>query len=451
NQYLPFLIAGVAGLSLLWYFGKPAILLTILSLFILTRGDLGEAIRWSIIFAGVASIIYLNFHEKLKSPDLKIPVPKPLLYLTLFLTLFTFISATLSLNPTAGYIAGAKQFFFLFVIYLLYRLCNSDKIMFTYLGVMVISAVVISGGVILDLFSMTISSLAANQGPLRVMGSFGSTNAQAAVLSTALVLIPAFFHILSEKHKVLRFSVIPVFLFIASGLIFYNSRAAILLLISGLSLYFVILKPAYITRILAASVILLLVILFVKPVNDLVVFFFRVEHLLNIRDHLWAISADLIKEFPVFGTGPEQFKEHSYKYMPVMLGSYEEGKIKFLFQVSNPAGLSHNFLLFKWTELGIPGLISALSLYGIFGYYSIKTLIQTKMLRNYYFYIAASTVAIGTGFFVRSIFESINLLTYGWFMVDTPFWLIFIVLIYIYNKTGENSSEFSSKESSDIS
>jgi O-antigen ligase len=73
------------------------------------------------------------------------------------------------------------------------------------------------------------------------------------------------------------------------------------------------------------------------------------------------MSIDIIRDNIVFGTGPGQFKNFMYKHIPVMLGSWEESQIAWIYKNAG-LGESHNFFLFRTAELGIFGFVGALCL-----------------------------------------------------------------------------------------
>ena len=57
-----------------------------------------------------------------------------------------------------------------------------------------------------------------------------------------------------------------------------------------------------------------------------------------------------------------------------------------------------------------------------------------KGLSNEYYWLTVGITAAGIGLFIRGFFEWGNLISYGTLGTDLPFWLIFIILIYLYQK-----------------
>ena len=70
------------------------------------------------------------------------------------------------------------------------------------------------------------------------------------------------------------------------------------------------------------------------------------------------MSIGIITDNPIWGTGPGQFKYFMYNHIPVMLGSWEENQITWIFKNAG-LGESHNFFLFKTAESGVFGLLGA--------------------------------------------------------------------------------------------
>ena len=51
-----------------------------------------------------------------------------------------------------------------------------------------------------------------------------------------------------------------------------------------------------------------------------------------------------------------------------------------------------------------------------------------------YFIISTAITGIGIGMFFRAFIEVTGILSYGYLTLDLPFWLVFIILISIYQK-----------------
>ena len=155
---------------------------------------------------------------------------------------------------------------------------------------------------------------------------------------------------------------------------------------------------------------------------------------INTRDIYWELGLEIIQDHPVFGVGTDQYEKYFYSYAPSSIYKYFE----------SGAGISgkphpHNFFLFYTAENGILGLITSISFYILFLYFAINTMKRTKK-KNYDYYILSVVITgIGIGVFFRSFLEITGYLTYGYITTDLPFWLVFGILISIYQKFQKNN------------
>ena len=144
---------------------------------------------------------------------------------------------------------------------------------------------------------------------------------------------------------------------------------------------------------------------------------------------------NIIKDNPILGAGPAATKYEMYKELPFMLGSAAEQYISVhINQIE--FGHAHNFYLFFLADMGIPGLITALFLPYVFISLSVKTIRKFKNINNEYYWLTMGITAAGIGLFIRGLFEWGNLISYGTLESDLPFWIIFIILIYLYQISG---------------
>jgi O-antigen ligase len=98
----------------------------------------------------------------------------------------------------------------------------------------------------------------------------------------------------------------------------------------------------------------------------------------------------------------------------------------------------HNLFLHYWSENGIIGFLLSISLFLLFFYYSFKTIKLSKEKNKEYYIVTLAITGIGIGLLFRAFFEVTGLLYYGFITTDLPFWLVFGILIYIYQKLISN-------------
>ena len=234
----------------------------------------------------------------------------------------------------------------------------------------------------------------------------------------------------SFKERIKKLSIFFLVCIYSLGLIITNSRAAILsTAISSLVLIYFYNRKIFFSIIV--TFIVLIPLLFVNPINKYIDIYFRVDRLTTGRNLIWEIVSNIVKDNSVFGAGPAATKFEMYRYMPFMLGSAAEKYISLhIDQIE--FGHAHNFYLFFLTDLGIPGFITSLFLPYAFISLGLKTIKKFKNIHIEYYWLSMGITAAGIGLFIRGFFEWGNLISYGTLESDLPFWLIFIILIYLY-------------------
>ena len=251
------------------------------------------------------------------------------------------------------------------------------------------------------------------------------------------ISVPLSILILSDEEE-LNYKKLFIYLFLivtAISLIITNSRSAFLGIFVACSII-LFSKNRRIFFIVCCVLIATTAFLFINPYTEKIIeIYFRLDRITNLRDYLWRISIDSISDNLLFGVGPANFKESLYTYLPVQLGSFIEHKIRLLYDIAG-GGYSHNFVLYRTTELGLLGFSGALWIYWIY----IKNLIilrgNTKVsliLTNEFTIFTSIFIAI----FLRSLFESIGIFSNGWISRDLPYWLLVIYLIKINQKNKD--------------
>ena len=181
----------------------------------------------------------------------------------------------------------------------------------------------------------------------------------------------------------------------------------------------------YLAGALLASAILIII---VPVLNKYFGIYFRVERIFeNTRYQIWQMSFDIIIHNFLTGVGPDLFWTKIYTYLPVMLGSFEEHQIWWA-----RSGAAHNFFLYKFAEMGILGLASAVYLFVIYFKMSFKAERMTKAVDKDYFYLSVAISGTGLGLLGRSLLEATSLISNGWITRDLPFWIVMITLAYLY-------------------
>ncbi len=94
------------------------------------------------------------------------------------------------------------------------------------------------------------------------------------------------------------------------------------------------------------------------------------------RIHRWIVAWELFKQEPVKGIGPNTFAEeyHALKNSSILFSNIKKSEVAY-------AGI-HNEYLTALTEMGIPGLILIVSIYGLTLYYPFRYAFSAKEKRD---------------------------------------------------------------------
>jgi O-antigen ligase len=141
------------------------------------------------------------------------------------------------------------------------------------------------------------------------------------------------------------------------------------------------------------------------------------------------MGLDVIYDYPFFGVGPDLFDKYFFVYAPSRLISTIDFEV---IKLGRPH--PHNFFLYFFAENGILGLLTAVSFFVVFFFFAIKSMKLTRNVNKDYFVLSTVITGIGIGIFIKSFLEVNGYLGYGYLTLDLPFWLMFVIIIYIYQK-----------------
>lgn len=445
NYLLIGIAAIVISLLILLYGERFLIGLIIVSLLSIVS-DFGSTIR---LFVQIIDFSLLGFlfikHYGLNIAEYP-KVPKPILY---FLVLYYFsmiITSILSQYFFAGILMIGRQTIFFIIAYIFYALIKELKDVKTYIVALIVVASILALGSIYDFI------LSGNKlidlvfvGRYRATGFISNQSKTTAffILTLPLVLTFAYSKIYEDK----KYLLLSIAALLIIGLILIISRAAILSVVVSLLVISHQLNKKYFKKIVISTLIIILIFLLFDQLNEIVSTFFRIKTGLSQRDYFWALSYNIIKDNLMWGIGPGSYKYLEFNYVPVLLNSWPGHVIIDLNIATNGENGSHNIFLKFASDMGILGIITIFYFMWIFLKISIsnykKTIYGDKRLFLTNLVISA---ALGS-MFIRCIFDSIGILTYGIIVSDLPFWLMFSILIFFYQKPKEyfNSEETSGK------
>ena len=421
------------GIFIWFLFGSKDLIipLIIMSLLVITS-DISESLRIVINLLGYFILIYLFIHEYGLDFSKYPKVPNVVILFVIFTILSLTFSTLFSSYFSLGIIEILRQAVFFILIYIIYSFIKGEKEIYLYLNALVLSGTII-GILILDsfiknsdIFILETKGLTHEGGYINNVAAAGGIFAISISINLAYLFLPKF---KKTKYKLLLITTLVIQIM---ALLVTNSRAAFLAtFVSGIYILFKLNKKAL--KILSASFIstgFLILVIFPKIV-DIISTFLRFNRVFeNLRYILWDIAFGIIKDNPIFGIGPGTFKYYMYKYLPVQLGSWNERSIYFVYKEAG-TGHAHNFWLYRFSELGIFGFIGAVALPVIFFYLIFKL---GKYIKNKYEYTVIIVAITGSilGLLYRSMFESTGFLTNGWITRDLPFWVIFLIVIFLF-------------------
>jgi len=431
GDYLIILLPLILFLILSFSFGeKFIVVLIVVSLFTLV-GDISRTLR-NIVYVIDFSLLGYFFLRKYGLNFNAYPrIPKSLqLFLALYFSVM-IVSSLMSDYPFASIGILGNQIALFVIAYVFYSLISNLKdIKLIFSSIYLVGIILVSSSLIalsngdvslLDIFS-----------PNRPRVSAIITNIEAST-NFYVVAFPLLVSTLLLKNtfseKKLEYFLLIYF---AIGLVLTMSRSALIGITFSTAVIFFILKRRRFYQLLSGITVLVLMFVFVQPLNDLLSTFLRIESGMSARDYIWKMSIDMIKDHVIFGVGPGAYKYEMFNYFPYMLNDWWGRLFIYFNEVTGGANLSHNFFLTFFTDMGILGLFTAIILPIVYLRIGIKTLRKYKndLPERYYFIVGL--FAAGSSIIVRNFLNSIGLLYVGGIQTDLPFWLIFGSLVFFY-------------------
>jgi len=125
-----------------------------------------------------------------------------------------------------------------------------------------------------------------------------------------------------------------------------------------------------------------------------------------------------------------------------MLNDYFGKVFIFFSEASHGDNLAHNIFLVFFSDMGILGLATIITLPVIYIQIGIRTIHKYKNGTIELYYLIIGLFAAGTSVIFRNIFNSIGLIYIGGIFTDLPFWLVFSSLIYFYRMPIPNRAVY---------
>ncbi len=433
---LPYMWIGIVILLALIAFmilGDKYLVPLFIIAYLVVTSDISENLRVVVNIGGFIILSHKFINEYGFDFAIYKRVPKTVRHLIAYIMLSMVASSIFSEQIFISLIEVLRLTAFFFLMYIFYVFLRDSKDVIIYLNSLVKAGIILSLAIIIFFLSSNEKILTLEaQGLIHEGGYLKNVAAAGGIFAVTIPFNLAAFYLERFNVNKIKIALACALILQTTALLLTNSRAAFLALF--ISTVFLLLKfnKALFKKIIysIAGLFVLIVLSFPKIIGIISAFIRAGRILENTRYYLWDIAFGIIKDNPVFGCGPGMFKYNIYKYLPVMLGSWDESQINRVYREAG-AGHAHNFLLYRTSEGGLLGLIVAVALIALFFYLSQKVLNRVKHDRDWLI-ILTTIIASGLGLVVRSLFESTGLLTNGWITRDLPFWILFIIVIFLY-------------------
>lgn len=411
---------------------KNIILFFILSLLVVSS-DISETLRIVLNTSALIIFIYIFIKNHGLQINLYPILPKVISGYIFFTIVIMIFSSLFSDNILIGFTETIRQIIFFVLWYILFTNLNEESDVYNYSYLLITAGVIVALIIIYSFINSDISIyLLKTKGIIHEGGNFKNVTAAGGIFAVTIPLSLVMLLLYYNENKNITYLFYLILFIQLLGLFMTNSRSGLIAVFTSSSIILFILKKETFKKfILSVTLFLIFFYIILHSVSELFSIYFRTDRVFeNTRYYLWNMSGRIIADNPVWGTGPGQFKNFMYNYIPVMLGSWEESQITWIYKNAG-LGESHNFFLFRTAELGIGGLIGAILLPVIFIYLSYKVMKQNFYNRKSY-YLVVGIFSLGIGMLIRSFSESTGLLSHGWITRDLPFWICFAVIIHFY-------------------
>lgn len=431
---------GIIGLLLILLIhpspSKNIILLSIF-LFIVISRDISDLLRTILNAVTILALFYYFFRKFGMNFSSYPKLQRNIFHFIIFLITIMVLSSWFSADKITGMLSTVRQITFFCLWYILFSYLNDFSDVLKYTGALVAAGFAIGIAITFSFFSSNTNLfLLESQGLVHEGGMFSNVTAAGGIFDVTIPL-NIIFIMISDQSKKIKYSLIAILIVQFLGLFFTNSRESILAVFISMSIIYFILKRKLFYRVFFSGAVLFAIVFISSPlISNLFDLYFRVNRIMeNTRYFLWDMTVKIIKDNPVWGVGPGQFKSQMYNHVNAMLGSWQEQQLRWVYE-SSGMGESHDFLLFRTAELGIFGFISALLLPILFIYYCLKVMKSYKLNQKIYT-LVVGILALGIGLFIRSVFESTGLISHGWISRDLPFWICFCIILFLDSRKAE--------------
>ncbi len=425
---LPFLL--ILIFILFHFFGNKAVLSIIIIGYLAAPSDFFGELRVYINVLLTSLLVLLFIKEYGFQFDKYLKLPKEILFFLVGLFISLIVSTIFSSEPKTGFFTVITMFTFFIICYMFYSFLKDEQNIYLYFYSIFAAVLILSIRMYLDLYQLGFQDYLIRSVMKENIELYSSAVYTGAVIFfVSITLLTAMFLMNNFKEKIHKYLLSFLFFSNVVILILANSRGLIIAALLSISFILLVFKRSLFFRILFSIIVVSSTLLLSIPViEDTVNLYFRTGT--THREIFWEAGLDVIKDHPITGVGPHLFDKYFYNYAPSNIFAFQEWK----------AGkhTPHNFFLYYTAENGVFGFLTGVSLFILFFYIAIRTMKLSKKNNKQYFIISTTITGIGIGFFIRSFFEVTGFLYYGFITTDLTFWLIFGILISIYQRLNVN-------------
>lgn len=366
-------------------------------------------------------------------------IPKSVAFFLFLYGIAFLLSSAMSDYPFAGMGIFAKQAIFFIIAYIFYSLIDDVvdiKNFFIPIAIVAVIFTTIFIFIFIEEGYDLISIISTSR--VRITALTGNMEAATNFYVISFPLVITF--IMSQKHSIGRSAGWFILFYSIIGLTLAMSRSAILGIVLSTAIIYFLLRRRKFYKLLFIVMTVLLLFVVIDPLNEIVTQLFRIEEGVSARDYLWLMAVNIIKDHPVFGLGPGAYPYAMYNYYPFMLNDFFGQVFIFFSEASNGVNLAHNIFLVFFSDMGILGLATIVTLPIVYFQIGIKTIKKYKNSSEENYYIIVGLFAAGTSVIFRNFLNSIGLLYIGGIFTDLPFWLVFSSIIYFYRTPLVNAN-----------
>ncbi|GMR25019.1 MAG: hypothetical protein BMS9Abin39_0294 [Ignavibacteria bacterium] len=435
-NYLLIGISAVILTILLYMYGERLLIGIIIVSLLTIVSDFGATIRLIVHLVNFVLLAFLflkrygfNFPEYPK-------IPRPIIIFLSFYYFSMIITAIFSQHFSAGVSMIVRQTIFFIIAYIFFSFIRDIKDVRTIIVSLIFVSMIIALSSIYEFsaggFNLVNIALGIRYRIANIVG-----NPLKASTFFILTLPLVFTFIFSGKYKHKSTLLLSVSAILMIGLFLIISRSAVFVIFLSVMFILAQLNKEWFKKFIFIMIITTLMFFLIEPLYKTISLFFQIKFGLSQRDYFWAMALHVIQDNPLLGIGPGSFRYEVFNYSPVLLDSWPGRVIIDLYMATEGENPSHNLFLKFASDMGIPGVITIL--YFMVQYFKIaaKTLRKAKDGFSEYFLIILAISAAAGSMFVRGLFDSIGIVTYGIITSDLPFWLMFSILIFFYQKPKE--------------